>query len=74
MVYLWKKKDETKYLSPERLRHIDTLAKRYGIRPSDLLDGDISRFQFDLLVASSGIEAENKAQERALKAQRKARR
>lgn len=47
------------------------ICKRYSLKPSDLSKDNIKDYQFNILVASTGLEAERKAQE---KAQRKTKR
>lgn len=42
------------------------LARRYSVTPSTFLKENISDFTFDLLVASVGIEAENKSNKKAV--------
>ena len=43
------------------------MAKRYGLRPSEFLEGELKAYQFDILAAEKGIDAEIKAQEKAHK-------
>lgn len=40
---------------------MDVVAQRYGVRPSQLVNGDLSDFCLDLFVASISIERERKA-------------
>lgn len=47
------------------MRELDLLAKRYGTMPSEFLKCSAGDFQFNLLIASQGIEAENKASKKA---------
>jgi len=43
------------------------LARRYGVRPSEFLKSDLDAFQFDLLSSNVGLEAEIKANEKAIR-------
>lgn len=62
-----KKKNEIKYFARDKLLDIDLISKRYGVLPSTIKNGTIDDLQFNMLVATMGIEAENKAQARANK-------
>jgi len=44
---------------------IDIISRRYGKRPSDLIRGKMSDYQFDCLAAACGLESEAKSQEKA---------
>lgn len=50
------------------------MARRYGCAPSSFLKQNAKEFQFNMLVASVGIDAESRAQERALRHGKKGRR
>ena len=39
---------------------LDMAAKRYGVRPSELLGGGVMYLLFDLAVAKRGIDEDNK--------------
>lgn len=49
------------------MEDLDHMAKRYGKKPSDFLKDDVREYQFNMLVASVGNEAEIKAQKQAAK-------
>lgn len=46
---------------------IDLIARRYGVRPSEIMKGKMSDYQFDCLALGCGLNDENKANERAQK-------
>lgn len=41
---------------------LDGLARRYGVRPSDLLHSDWLDYQFDVACALAGVEVKSPAQ------------
>lgn len=59
-------------MARQKLVELDVICKRYGQLPSDVAKGDIEDFVLNLLVAEKGIDAENKAIEKANKKWRKA--
>jgi hypothetical protein len=45
---------------------LDMLCKRYSLKPSEVSKDNIKDFQFNILVASVAMQAEYKAQEKAM--------
>lgn len=49
---------------------MDTIARRYGVRPSEIANGSLEDFLLDLMVACQGADNERKEAERAARRSR----
>lgn len=53
-----------KYLSRDRILDFDRMSQRYGVLPSQLLNGTMDDLQFNILVTNVGVEEDNKIQKK----------
>lgn len=61
-------------MAKQKVLDLDIIAKRYGVRPSEIAKGSRQDFALDLLVAQTGAEGESKAIDEAMKKAKKGRR
>lgn len=65
MFTIQKKNDNTKVLTKTAVVTLDTIGKRYGKLPSELLKLDLNDYTFNLVIANAAIKEENRLQKEA---------
>lgn len=60
-----KKNDNTKVITKTAVVTLDTIGKRYGKLPSELLKLDLNDYTFNLVVANAAIKEEDRLQKEA---------